>query len=348
MFFKSLVVLVAAATVGVAQQGVVSPTGYENRWAATVADIGIRNIGQNNTRQLQIHTDVPALVISEVAWRPWPLFWRIGTGALPVACDLYLGEGDYANRSVFFLSNFAGAPTRVVAGRTVYWPPWPPAVLPNPQDAFVLRLPLDAPWTYTRTRDLVWMTDVTSDTYYSADTAWRPRENLYAGISHGTGCYNTWNNQLAVITAEAGASRLALQHRFSFSCSGLRPNSPTTMLLGAGAVARSYPFLCGFQYVDGVFLGLLQVANTTGVIPRQDFTLPYEAGIVGLRLHGQAFCLDDGRHPLLLPVTMTNGIEVALPAVQPPWQPGCVIEGSRNATWSPGVQSDKIIVTRFR
>lgn len=350
MWCRGLVALAAAVSGGVAQQGVVSPAGYENRWAATVSDIGIRSFGTNNTRMLQIHTDVPPLSVSSVAWRPWRYYQSSATPGVTLECELFLGEGDYANRDPVFQANFVGGSTRVVARRIVSWPAWPPAVLPLPRDGFVLRLPLDRPWTFTGSRDLVWLLDVPASTglAYEADTAWRLREELHPGIPHGTGCYNTWNNQVAVITAEAGVSRLTMQHRFSFSCIGLRPNSPTTTLLGSGSISVGYPFLCGYQYVDVVFLGLVSVASTTGTIPQQDFRVPYDAGFVGLRIHGQAFCLDDGRHPLLLPVTMTNGVEVELPETLPAWHPGYWSLGQSNDTRALSVSAETVIVTEFR
>lgn len=344
MFFRILVVLVAAATGGIAQQGVVSPSGYENRWAETVYDGWTRAIGAANNRTLQIHTDVPALTISAVAWRPTPNF---RSGAVTLDCEFFLGEGDYANRTPVFLSNFVGGPTQVVARRTVSWPAWV-APVPLPQDAFVLRLPLDRPWTYTRTRDLVWMIEVpTSSWFYSVDTAARLRDEVRAGIVHGTGCYNTWNNALAVASAESGASR-SMQHRLSLWCEGLRPNSPTTILVGGTAVAQSYPFLCGYQYVSSVFLGIVRVADNAGAVSRIDLAAPYQSIAVGLPLHGQAFCLDDGRHPMLLPVTMTNGVEIRMPEAFPLWRPAYFASDGLSFARARGESGDVSIVTSFR
>ena len=304
-------------------------------------------LGGGNIRVLQMHTDVSAQTIGELAWRPSPLLGRSGW---TLDVDLFLGEGDYANRTSVFLDNFASPPARVVTRRAVSWPAWPFPPVMLPRDAFVLRMPLDRPWVYSRARDLIWMLDVHISNGSGGtivDGAARLREDIRYGTPHGTGCYNTWNNALARISAEAGASR-SLEHRLSLWCDGLRPNSLTTILLGGTAVAQRYPFLCGFQYVDSVFFGALRVADSVGAISRMDLFAPYQASAAGLRLHGQAFCLDDGRHPMLLPVTMTNGVEIELPEVFPAWHSAFWAADILSNTRARSFDSDRAIVTIFR
>lgn len=337
--------LLLLAGMASAQQDVVSPAAYRDRWAANAFDVW--SSGINVARYLQIHTDVPPMTIQEIAWRFHP---RRGGPETTHEMELWIGEGSNLQRSSTFLANFQSGPTRVLARRSVRFPasaPVSPQSLPT-DTAFVLRVPLDQPWQYTGTRDLAYMWDVFSGAYYNADTAARERpEDVLFGIPQGVGCYNTLNNQLATLSGESAASRSQAQQRLTLVHAGLRPNSITTMLMGASSVAISYPFLCTFQYVDSLFHAWLGVTDATGAA-RVEARMAFIPEVAGAYVHLQSYCLDDGRHPSLLPVTITNGLRVQLADILPPWTPATLMEDSTGAVFSRNGPRDFLFVSRFR
>jgi len=331
--------------VAFAQQSVVSPAAYRDRWAANVWDQW--SLGINRARYLQIHTDVPAMTIQEIAWRPHP---RRGGVETVHEMELWIGEGSNEQRSATFLANFQSAPTRALPRIGIRFPAslQVPAQVPPNDTAFSVRVPLLFPYVYPGARDLVYMWDVYAGAARDLDTAALARpEDILQGVAQGVGCYNTLNNALATLSGESAASRTLMQQRLTLNGVGLRPNSITTTLLGASAVAVSYPFLCTFQYVDSIFHSWIGVSDATGVV-RVEARLPFSQGLAGQLVHAQAYCLDDGRHPALLPVTVTNGLRGQLSDILPIWVPATLMEGSSGAASSARGPRDQLFVTRFR
>jgi hypothetical protein len=287
------------------------------------------------------------MTIQEIAWRPHP---RRGGVETVHEIELWIGEGSNGQRSATFLANFQSGPTRALPRVGIRFPasaPVPAQVRPD-EASFSVRVPLLFPYVYTGARDLVYMWDGHAGASRDLDTAALARpEDILQGIAQGVGCYNTVNNALATLSGESAASRSLMQQRLTLVDSGLRPNSITTTLLGASAVATPYPFLCTFQYVDSIFHSWLGVSDAMGSA-RVEARLPFTAGLAGQHVHVQAYCLDDGRHPALLPVTVTNGLRVELSNVLPSWVPATLMEDSTGATFSRNGPRDQLFVTRFR
>ena len=213
-----------------------------------------------------------------------------------------------------------------------------------------MRLPFDRPFAYTHTRDLVWMIDFPPSNSLPIQTDWavRDRDTVITGEQQGVGCFNTWDNRLAELRGDVAATQNASAFKVSLACSGLRPNSLTHVLLGASPTATYYSFLCGFQYVDNVLLGALTVSDASGGIASREFArIPYQVPLVGLSAHAQAYCLDDGRHPALLPVTLTNGLRLEFPLMAPTWHSATWVAGNAYAATGGGLNDGMIAVTQF-
>ena len=330
---------------GLAQQVAVSPAVFRDRWAAGRSNA--HSFGGQG-RALMLHTDVPAMTVSQISWRQHPLIASYAAGS---TIQLWIGDGRYANRSLTFAQNFVGTPTEVIRPREFNFPFVSVPPLRPPSESFVFTLPFDQPWVYTRAHDLAYMFDGwnsrTQNTTANDEAELRD-EDLTYGVAHGTGCFNTFNNTLAVLQAESAGSRGRYEIRVTFWSEGLRPNALTSILVGTTSVSRFYPFLCNFQYVDGVFHSWVGLANSRGEVGRATVAGPYDPLLVGARLHMQGYCLDDGRHPLLLPVTLTNGVALPLADMPPPWVPAFWMSGGLRAIVASGAVQDLIPVTEFR
>jgi hypothetical protein len=192
------------------------------------------------------------------------------------------------------------------------------------------------------------------DHFWSSLEEGHPVDTAYMGVDeeysyaqlHGTGCYNTWNNQLAQLGAESVGSRTRQSVRLTYWAVGLRPNSLTNILFGSSGVGRQYPFLCNFLYVSDVWSASLRLADNQGGLLRTTVEIPYQPSLVDHQVHMQGYCIDDGRHPLLLPVTLTNGLQVGLANVPPPPTPCCGVNGSLGSTRGGTAASAPIVELR--
>lgn len=316
-----------------AQQVAVSPATYRDRWAYTRQFTPPEPFGPGPERFVFMYSDVPAMTISQVSWRQRGYDYnRVGGGGLRknVDIEMWIGEGPVANCQLTYSRNFATSPVLAIQRRTLDWPAVNLAPVRPPAELFLVTCPLDRPIVYSRTHDFVCMVDVYSTTpsqQHLVDLASRGDEEFSHERLHGTGCYNTWNNVLAELHAESAGSRSRQSIRLTSWANGLRPNALASTLFGAAGVPRQYPFLCNFLYVDTVWHAWVGLADAQGAVPRVTYSVAYEPNLVGHTVHMQAYCLDDGRHPLLLPVTLTNGLEVALANIPPLWVPCCSVNG---------------------
>ncbi len=336
----------AVAGTAAAQQVAVSPAAFRDRWAAGRGNA--HTLGWTDGRRLMMHTDVPPMTISQLSWRQHPLEASRAAGC---TVRLWIGDGRYANRSLTFANNFVGTPTEVIGSREFNFPAVAVPPLRPPAASFDFTLPFDQPWIHSGTFDLAYMYDEWNRRTVNGtanDEAELRDVDLTYGIAHGTGCYNTLNNTLATLQAESAGSRSRREVSVTFWAGGLRPNALTSILLGSTAVARFYPFLCTFQYVDGVFHSWVGVTSSAGAVARSTVAGAYDPLLVGVPVHLQGYCLDDGRHPLLLPLTLTNGVEMPLADMPPPWSPAYWVDGSLGASIGRGQIQDQVPVTEFR
>lgn len=330
-----------------AQQVAVSPAPYRDRWAYTRQFAPTEPFGPAPVRWVFLYSDAPAMTVSSVSWRQRGYFFNpTGAGGDQKTIDLemWIGEGPIANCQLTYSRNFATPPVLAIQRRTLNWPAVNQAPTRSPGEMFRVTCPLDQPVVYSRTYDLVCMVDqhrTTPDQGHLLDLAVRAHDEEFSYESlHGMGCYNTWNNGLAELHAESAGSRSRQTIRLTSWASGLRPNALASMLFGAAGTPRQYPFLCNFLYVDTVWHSWLGLADAQGAVPQVTYTVAYDPNLVGHTVHMQAYCLDDGRHPLLLPVTLTNGLEVALANIPPPWVPCCTVAG--NIGQSAGGRIDEL------
>lgn len=334
------------APVGMAQAEVIVPAAYADLWGRTSSSVLPLDISFG--RDLIVYSDGSAGTFDRVAFRPDPILPR-GV-AQEGQMQIWLGDADVNRRSLEFLANFVGLPTVVLARRPIQWPDYSQRPGSGPRAAFGPDIPFDQPWIYTAAFDLGFMRE-----------GWRPVSGVLGvdtvsnidsrgGLKtvHGVGCYNTWNNEIATVDGAAVVERATATMQFSLQGTGFRPNSLTTHLLGATASVRAWPFLCASQYVGDVIFAHLATSDSRGRTGPVRWTIPHDAAWAGAVVHVQAYCLDDGRHPLLLPVTVSNGLSIELPVFPPAWVPSIRIEGTAGSTMASRIEEARIPVVRFQ
>jgi hypothetical protein len=293
-----------------AGQGRVSPAAYEQRAGNTC----VRGFSAGDRIQ-QIHGDLrgPRSSIDGIAFRQGRCVSQ-SWGSQDVDVEIWIGESDYDGRSPRFADNFRGTPTRAMPRRTLRLPDFrqpPQGGYPGP---FVIRMPFDAPWAYAGDTDLVFQVDthqLPSDLYGVDGFDWRYNE-LYGGVPYGLGCVATGQSAPMQLFGSIETVRDPDQFDVRLFVGRTPPYAKSLLLLGTQQVGYNWPVLCTYVYADAFFHALYFFADGSGGFSTA-VRAAFDPALVFWHFYAQAFSLDNGRHPMLLPVSATNGLDLEFP-----------------------------------
>lgn len=347
-----LVALLLGAQIA-GQGAVISPRGWEGRVGNTPPWIPFYCC---SFRVQQIHTDLKggARSISQIAFRQGPLmferFKRTTFAARTVELELWIGPSDYKLRSVTWAQNFTGSPILVMTRKQVNFAEFrhpPNGGYPAP---FAFSLKFDVPWSYGGQTDLCWdmrIHAVSTSDWTAIDTAETRDWEEIQGIPSGTGCVATGRSLPMTLSGSIRSYRVGAKHVFAWQAKEGPAYARSAFLFGTKDPARYWPSLCTFQHVDDVFHGIHLFADGYGTFTSPPLELSYDPGLVGFTFHVQAYSLDSGRHPSLVPISATNGVRNEIPTVPPKRVDIATVYGQTSST-TGGLIEDIGAITEFR
>ena len=348
MVRRALLLLVVALDLAAwlpAQAWTVSPPQYAEQWGETAG--GPLTYG---ARRQYVRSDIPPMVISEAGFRglaPWNQSIRQWPPQT-VLLSARMGYGRVATTTTTFANNYLGASTPVTATRAVSFPRLQ-AYWGSARDAFDMVVPFDQPWMFDGRSDLVF--ELNPQPTFPLQERWVDAAAYLTArrycIRRGQGCPNTRNWQPASLDGSSETLVSPPAYRFDLTVRDLFPNQFASLLWGTRPALATYPFLCGAVLVDGVFVGQAFSVGQNGEQSLQPM-VPYEPRLTGMTLHMQAYSLDDGRHPMLLPITPTNALEVFLHPIPQRVVPAAAVFGNPGAAQGTILERDMTDIIAFR
>lgn len=309
------------AVAGTAQNPAVSPAHYATEEGATTSSFPF----SNPVRYQQVHADLrgPARIVLALSFRRDGMLGpRVNFAPRTLQLEVRMSESDLPTMSATFANNYATPASVVLPATSLTTPDFvdQPRTVPGP---FAFRIPLQVPFAYTGTRDLLWEVAVTSAT--GTGTA-VPLDAPISGFNLVTPGAYTMNGLGCMVQGletmlRANHSVQSLPNGsfaiFDFTASFLPPSAACAFLFGSGAVNLPVPGVCTNLYVLPLVTlnGTADATGTfkpfTGVLPR----LPFSNAIVGQSFDAQVAGLDPGMTPV--PVRVTNGVTARIPATPP-------------------------------
>jgi hypothetical protein len=324
-FLASLLALAPLA----AQGTLVSPAHYatEEGFSANGTPFSLATFP---IRHQQAHGDLRGTprVIRSIAFRrdgrtTTSTTWAPRTLDLTVRC----AHTNFTALSATLASNYATPPVTAMTRRSFTTPDLQPVMRTVPAP-FTFVLPLDQPFAFNGTLDLLWETEAFGATGSGTQT---PLDLCNSGFNlvipggyamNGTGCLVPFN----------GGQELALRSSISlqgfpvdawilaFTATSCPPSAAGVFMMGASDPDLALPGLCANLRV----LPLVSLPGTTDATgtwtPLAPITpsprIPYQAGAVGATFTSQVAVLDPAR-PDALKVAMSNGLASRLPAQTP-------------------------------
>ena len=216
-------------------------------------------------------------------------------------------------------ANYKDTPVLVFTPKDVNAPDWStrPASGTAPFD---LRLPLDTPWNYNGSDDLLWevqIVDVSQapGTVLSYPFDFTPGtgalQTATTGVSVGTGCLATGQttNRFTLHGSIANErSRFRLRHSTNFA----PPSGPVLTFLDFVDSNLGVAGLCAVLHALPTVVLDMGVASTTGGVPSSYVEIPYEPAAIGFSLYLQAVAADAAQGTF--GVAVSQGSRVTVPA----------------------------------
>lgn len=310
-------VAIAMSLPGPMAQSVVLPMG----WAEVRGNVVFAPLEYSPF--LQIHTELRGspMSISQLALRQsgYQSSWQSLASTYEI--EVLIGHGDYARRigGSRLLENFREPPTVAMALRTINVPNYR-TLPPRPPAPFTVVLPFDHVWNYSGTQDLVYMITATNrgpGSLHYFDGMQNTTALRYAGMQYGQGCLAT--GQTVPMELRGAIEQTATPRSYSLEARVLAAPilARSVLLLGAAADGWYWPQLCSYVYVRDVFHAAVGFSDTIGDWTIPTIRTPYDPSLARQLLYAQAYSLDNGRHPMLLPISVSNGVELEFPPLTP-------------------------------
>lgn len=324
--------LLASASVLPAQNVFTSPAGMENVDGSSnhnyilFARPGMRWQQVDSTHRGQAYPN-----IASIAWRRDAAVASAATSTARTltGMQVFLADSTVGGLSTDFDGNYANPATEVFTPKPVNLPDWTVATGASPEP-FDIVLPLDVPWSYAGTHDLLWEVRYTGNSAVPAGTASTNYQNDFQATS---GVFSTSTSGTSLgnsgCTATGRTSAFSLtgtfynhgsKFRYTQGVTNAPSNTPVVVNLGFVDPMLTIPGLCHTVHSDGVVNYTLGVSSTTGSVSTTTFdNLPYSASAVGTALFFQALAIDPGQSGI--PAVLSNGrsytipVDPALPAV---------------------------------
>jgi hypothetical protein len=236
--------------------------------------------------------------------------------AKTLTASMWFGEGrPIASMTTSFANNFVAAPSQVLAARTISVPDWTqrPASAPA---AFDVLIPLDAPFTWNGAGSFAWEMRVHAMTATHPMFADALRTNARAsssGFNYGTACTLTGGSMQLFGGATAN---LGVGHGINLTLMTPRNSAPALLWFGVTQTNLSVPGLCRPVVADLAVL-LPGATDASGMYGLSLPITPYRPALAGLTVVAQGAVADVGRADPI-PVALSAGLRMALPAVTPP------------------------------
>lgn len=245
-------------------------------------------------RYLQLHSDLPAgpLSIRGLSWRQNEGNGTF-TGTRSLDLELLMGRGTRADIAKFlFAANYpSGAPTVVLARRTVNFGPQGLAANPAPFQG--MSLTLDAPFVFTN-GTLAWEARIfggtSSGTFAAADAELAPR-NTSTDATFGNGC--TWQGNQDPMRLDTTSIGIGNSTYYATFVRGAPANAPLVLAFGATNPNLPVPGLCCNSFTDlASILGFGSTAADGTFTANGNSVLFLQRDLAGVTLHAQAFAFD--------------------------------------------------------
>jgi hypothetical protein len=280
-------------------------------------------------RMQQIHNDARGNAMAGV--RGWAIrrdgITTLVSGApRRVDVELAMADGDAANASTTFASNYVNPPTAVFQRKLVNLPDRSPAPGQKPMPWDVVFL-FDNQWVYSGTHDLLWEIKVFSNTLSGAGNEyWSDFAPQNAAVIPamdfpvGSGCLTNASTTLPM-TLE-GASRVErATGRLLLGWDGLRaPRNEALVVVVVGGQGASFPVpgLCGDGRLYVVPLITLPAgpASSSGSFVPPPGRVPWSPALARADLFAQAAAVDSSQPGL--PIAVSNGLRTSMPPGPPP------------------------------
>jgi hypothetical protein len=319
----------------------VSPVGYDKKMSDASNHLPFgASTAFGVCRYQQAHGDLTGapLTVKEIAFRRRAGGLNTFAGRT-ATLELLVGEGPFDSFAGSFAANYAAAPVVAIGKKEISLPEL--VATPGLQP-FVAKLPLDAPWTYSGRDALLWETKVSKVVRTTVDYALDFVAGAHGrrdGIPYGTGCNAGATSAAAQLNDDDGTLRLLLQlAKAPAASSGI-------LLLGTSDPDLAIPGLCTRLHSDGALVLSLPPTDGSGNLSwRPVVRIANSAGYAGLELRLQAFFVDPQQSPL--PLSGTNGLQVAVP---PPNPPGAMVHrlflnGSATGPIGTAIYGDGLVV----
>lgn len=261
-------------------------------------------------------------------------------GPRTIEVEVKIGRGDWKSFGGAFAANWVTAPSVAITRKRISLPDWSqrPA---NPPAAFTARLPFDAAYAHNGQGELLYEILIYSNTrtdLYPADGGGTGTYTSAIDAALGTGCTTNTSGPGRSYTLFASFRSNGPDSFLDLGAFWAPANVQVDVLVGLRDPNLAYPGLCTRLRTDNLVRIQAGRADVGGSLLTRTFPVgAWKGSWANVKLYVQAVSLDATKP---VPVALSQGIQMALPAMVPNAPTTIMIEYSSNPSSTSGTVLD--------